>query len=265
MDILQRSLTQSYEKMLRESEIRTLYWEFLLEGNISENAETDVENREKAYELFEKIANDIKNNNIILNNKEDKIFHLSTEIVGLERISILQMSDDLFAVFLPKKSSIVLNNNLIKSPIDLYSFFIKNKIYIVHELIHLLDYIRSEKILTSMHPKSEYNYNAPNEYNAYFQMIASEYDDILKKIMNSSDSKLELFKNNFGSTASEFLKLFLDNIKNKYPELYNKMYQEDKWKRKWFKRIYLMYQHMRERLVKHIERKNIPMKEYFST
>jgi hypothetical protein len=127
----------------------------------------------------------------------------------------------------------------IQNPIQ---FWINNKEYIVHEIVHHKDTKRTKLLIPSNTSDKDY-YNHPFEFNAYFIQAASEiYStvDNLKKIGKNES----MFTSAFGSTNREFVDIFWKMIGKNQPKLKKSL--NKKYLFKWNKRIYQLYDELKK-------------------
>lgn len=121
-------------------------------------------------------------------------------------------------------------------------FWLNNKEYIVHEIVHHKDTKRTKLLIPSDTTDKDY-YNHPFEFNAYFIQAASDlYNtvDSLKKVGKNES----MFTSAFGSTNKEFVDIFWKMISKSQPKLKNSL--DKKYLFKWNKRIYQLYDELKK-------------------
>ena len=114
---------------------------------------------------------------------------------------------------------------------DLKRFWKNNKLYVIHELIHLSDYKRVSKIQKSNLLDLKKYYNNPLEFNAFYLEIAQYFYDKTREEGYLPERKY-------------FIKNAWQYIKSEQPELKSNI--SEKMKIKWNKRLYQLYDELKK-------------------
>jgi hypothetical protein len=122
-----------------------------------------------------------------------------------------------------------INNNL-------YKFWVENKSFIIHELIHLNDYKRVKTIKKSDLTNANTYYNNPLEFNAYYLEIAH---DLYAELRNSPKLKKEILQD-----RNVFLKFAWGRINQSIPNIKDALTEAMLFK--WNKRLYQLFDELRE-------------------
>lgn len=121
-----------------------------------------------------------------------------------------------------------INNNL-------YKFWVENKAFIIHELIHLNDYKRVKVIKKSDLTNANTYYNSPLEFNAYYLEIAH---DLYAELRNNQKLKKEVLQD-----REVFLKFAWERINQTIPNIKNSLTKDMMFK--WNKRLYQLFDELK--------------------
>ncbi len=237
-----KSCPQHPQNVIKQSEI---YNENLL--TVLSEREEDIKQIQEALKLYNLIfdnfnkATKLDNINgwnfknivgfdvcLLFYDKVEGIFCAKVDIDGKKDVPSIFVGPDEYDV------------DYINSPIR---FWIEFKDYLIHELIHINDF-KEIKVVIPSDSKSPDYFTNPHEFNAYFVQISTVFFNSIKSIKEinpGNDSKLKAF---LGNDHKEFIKTFWDYVYKKYPKLKSSL--NDKYKFKWNKRIYQLYDELKK-------------------
>lgn len=203
----------------------------------------DLENRQKAKEILLKIISQLPLEKPQKSPKE--IFYWIDPDYATIKLSFKPESEDFHAqyqagsydtiiVYVPKE---IFTKRLSDKQLNkVLQNALKNlKEPLFHEIIHMLDNARFD---TSKGMTKDY-INSPTEFNAYFQMIAQQFDELLPKAISEDN-----FEKYFGSSGYQFIEKFLSNLEKIRPGTVKAIQKE---KSRWYKRIYQLYTSLLQR------------------
>lgn len=116
---------------------------------------------------------------------------------------------------------------------------------VIHELVHYLDYFRAS---FEEYKDGEY-YNAPEEFNAYYLQIASGVYKALENIKNKYPNDFNKFEETITDNASNFIKKMWNVIEIQNADLKDAIFKNSKYKYKWAKRLYQLYFEIRDKFI----------------
>lgn len=203
----------------------------------------DVENRQKAKVMLNKIIEIIGSNSEKPNREKDKsIFYWIDPDYATIKLHFKKDTGEFFAQYQPGNHDTIIiyvPNEFrqiftIKDDIKINQLALKilqsNPIPLYHEIIHLLDNARFD--ITKAVDKSNY-INSPAEFNAYFQMIAHKFEELLGEAIANKN-----FEKYFGASSHEFIQKFLSELEATRPGTIESISKD---KQRWYKRIYHLY------------------------
>ena len=197
----------------------------------------DLENRLKAKEILLKIIEKLPLEKP--NKSPQEIFYWIDPDYETIKLSFRPESEDFHAQFQAGSYSTI----IIYVPKEIFTKKLSdkqlNKILqntlenlkepLFHEIIHMLDNARFD---TSKGLTKDY-INSPTEFNAYFQMTAQHFDELLEKAISEDN-----FEKYFGSSGYQFIEKFLSKLEETRPGTVKGIQKE---KSRWYKRIYQLY------------------------
>lgn len=203
----------------------------------------DAENRQKAKAMLNKIIELIGSNSEKPNREKDKsIFYWIDPDYATIKLHFKKDTGEFFAQYQPGSVETIIiyvPNEFkqiftAKDDLKINQLALKilqsNPIPLYHEIIHLLDNARFD--ITKAVDKSDY-INSPAEFNAYFQMTAHKFEEMLGEAI--ADGSFEKY---FGNSAQEFIQKFLSDLEATRPGTIEGISKD---KQRWYKRIYHLY------------------------
>jgi hypothetical protein len=111
------------------------------------------------------------------------------------------------------------------------------KYTVYHELTHFLNYYSYKNEHKRTCTDQQGLIITPDEFNAYYHQFRKYLKDIVDEVVSSKGSFLETF----GDSAQDFIDKFWILFNKHNPKTYKQIPENEKYHRKWLKRIYQLY------------------------